>query len=489
LPAPATQEPATNPATSLMYNLVQMADQYSIPFEDSDVFPFIIYNSMWKFRGSNFTQHNPTSDQKFPPVSSAEATKVEVNGFLQNEIPTTQINPFLVNQEYQPTLTATAGHLSFFRILCISTQYLCGFQVTEESTGKNVEFYVVSSDGITFSKPEYFSTGKISIKRATVESMAAMFTKGKPKEEDIVNILEGLEPQDNAYLALGGGMRQDVLVQFEVAGNYTISQAGYPGFNPYQKLATVVVQASSCGENSKNKCKTTSLKKFELTAARNVQQVMDRPTKRHLGMDFEQQLNRGVIPFVQWGVADQQGSAFKPYSHLQTDMKTEGGTCAVWTIRSKDVIFHPFHIHVNPFVVTDVQMAPEKNSKIASLTSLVQKLLMATAFYNPALINHFRDTVMVPPMGSVTLKQCFDAGPAVDKSGTQVTRFAGKFVFHCHFLTHEDTGLIHNVMLTRGEPMNGTGAALISRHSFQEAGIPEGSDGAALLQMPGRREL
>ena len=114
---PPTEKPATNPATSEMYNLVQMANQFSVPFEDADVHPFIVYNTMWKFRGKKYAQTNPTSGQSFPKEGSKAATEVEVNGFLQNEIPTTQINPFLTNQEYQPTFHGTAGHMTMFRIL------------------------------------------------------------------------------------------------------------------------------------------------------------------------------------------------------------------------------------------------------------------------------------------------------------------------------------------------------------------------------------
>jgi len=453
----ATNNPATNPASSQMYNLVQMSTALGLPFEDGDVYPFILYNSMWKFKGKKFVQTNPTSAQTFPSATETkEASTVEVNGFLENQIPTTQLSPFLVNQEYQPTLNATAGHMSFFRIFCISAQYLCGFQV-KNSAGKNLPFHVTASDGITFSSPVYFSTGAINTKLSVVESGAkVMFTvSGNKLGKEAVDTVESLEAQDQAYLQIGPGMRQDVIVQFPTEGTYTISQTGYPGLNAPQVLANIVVQASAvCGTTGKggNSCKAVSLTSYQFTAARDVSSVVARPSARHVGLDFEQQLNRKKAPFVQWGVADQSGSSFQPYAENHTDMLATGGTCATWTIRSKDVIFHPFHIHVNPFVVQDVQMAPVAG-KIEYTAALAQKLLTASAFYNPAFSNHWRDTVMIPPMGSVTLKQCFDAGPAADNIGTQLTRFAGKFVFHCHFLTHSDTGLMHNFMLTKGDPI------------------------------------
>jgi len=450
---PASDYPATNPASSMMYNLVQMAQEKQISFTDDDVYPFVVYNSMWKFTGDKYMQENPTDNQKFPASThSKDAQHVEVNNFLSNEIPTTQVVPFLTNNEYQPTFHATAGHLSLFRILCISAQYLCGFQITDEK-GDVVPFHVISSDGITFKHPEYYPA-RPDLVHGVLDTAAKVATLGNPVGSTAVKAIEDLQPQDLAYLQLGGGMRQDVLVQFEVAGNYTIAQHGYPGFNPYQKLATVIVKSSPfCGHSVAFKCFPKTIDEYTFTAARDVERIERRPTTRHLGLNFRQELNRSKIPFVQWGTSAQYGLGFQPYNETDVNMVAEGGQCAVWTIRSNDVIFHPFHIHVNPFVVIDVEMAPS-SSLIAPSAALAQKLLTASAFYAHTLEGHWRDTVMIPPMGQVVLKQCWDAGPAIDSVGTQLARFAGKFVFHCHFLTHSDTGLMHNFMLTKGLPMS-----------------------------------
>lgn len=475
-PNSATQEPATNPATSQMYQLVQMADKLAVPFTDVDIFPFVSYNIMMKFRGKEYDQNDPTTDQIFPPIDSPDAKKVEVNGFIQSQIPTAEVNPFLINQEYQPTFEATAGHLSLFRMLCISAQYLCGFEV-KDAFGKPVPFYVTASDGITHTSPEFYDTTPVNNAAATLAVASNMIKigellkvpmiakrnakNGKPlfvgtkPSTPLIEKVQKLQPQSKAYLQLGGGMRQDIIVQFPMAGTYTISQSGYPGYNPPQVLATVQVNASAYCGTRWSACRPKDLSTWMFgDAAKDVIAVMKRPVDQHLGLDFKQQLNRSRIPWVQWGMADRQALAFQPYNIHHTDMEATGGTCSIWTVRSTDVIFHPFHIHVNPFLVLDVKMDPTFNSSLYSAASLAQELLTASAFYqNDKLSGHWRDTVMVPPMGSVTLKQCFDAGPASDNIGTQTKRFAGKFVFHCHFLTHSDTGLLHNIMLTAGAPI------------------------------------
>ena len=51
-----------------------------------------------------------------------------------------------------------------------------------------------------------------------------------------------------------------------------------------------------------------------------------------------------------------------------------------------------------------------------------------------------------PTYRFLVIKQCYDAGvrPSL---GDPIKAFGCKFVFHCHFLVHEDTGLMRNVIL------------------------------------------
>ena len=76
-----------------------------------------------------------------------------------------------------------------------------------------------------------------------------------------------------------------------------------------------------------------------------------------------------------------------------------------------------------------------------------------------ALKGIWRDTAYVPPYGYLVIKQCYDAG-VVPPNGTEVETFAGKFVFHCHFLVHEDAGLMRNVILaSNASSIDGTTAS------------------------------
>jgi FtsP/CotA-like multicopper oxidase with cupredoxin domain len=85
------------------------------------------------------------------------------------------------------------------------------------------------------------------------------------------------------------------------------------------------------------------------------------------------------------------------------------GDVEEWTL-STARFGHPFHIHVNPFYVTEI--------RDGSGALLGQ--------------NIWRDTVFIPPGGSVTMR-------------TRYERFTGAFVQHCHILDHEDQGMMERI--------------------------------------------
>ena len=46
--------------------------------------------------------------------------------------------------------------------------------------------------------------------------------------------------------------------------------------------------------------------------------------------------------------------------------------------------------------------------------------------------NMWRDTIIIPPKGMLRIWMRFDP------------KLVGKTVFHCHFLAHEETGMLQN---------------------------------------------
>ncbi|MGN6485660.1 MAG: multicopper oxidase domain-containing protein, partial [Thermomicrobiales bacterium] len=80
------------------------------------------------------------------------------------------------------------------------------------------------------------------------------------------------------------------------------------------------------------------------------------------------------------------------------------GALEKWTIQNTTTDIHPFHIHINDFQVISINGEPYD----------------APGWY---------DTVSVPAQGEIEILH-------------QFLDFTGKYVFHCHILMHEDSGMM-----------------------------------------------
>ena len=81
------------------------------------------------------------------------------------------------------------------------------------------------------------------------------------------------------------------------------------------------------------------------------------------------------------------------------------GSVEEWTIANTSLMDHPFHLHVWPMQV------------------------VAAADMDPSGHPDWRDVVIVPARGQVTVRIRFAA-------------IAGRTVYHCHVLDHEDHGMM-----------------------------------------------
>jgi FtsP/CotA-like multicopper oxidase with cupredoxin domain len=95
----------------------------------------------------------------------------------------------------------------------------------------------------------------------------------------------------------------------------------------------------------------------------------------------------------------------KPFDASRDDAVVKGGTVEEWTLVNEDVFQHPFHIHVNPFQVIDINGTPVTDGV-------------------------WWDTFPLPPKGSVKVRMKFRPD------------ITGRTVYHCHILPHEDNGMM-----------------------------------------------
>lgn len=100
-----------------------------------------------------------------------------------------------------------------------------------------------------------------------------------------------------------------------------------------------------------------------------------------------------------------------------------------WIIKNETDEWHPFHIHINPFQVIEINGQPVER-------------------------NGYDDTFAVPARGSIKLK-------------THYKDFDGIFVLHCHILFHEDNGMMQIVeILNRENPES-------SREQYEQLNMEE----------------
>ncbi|MFE9746833.1 multicopper oxidase family protein [Saccharothrix saharensis] len=94
----------------------------------------------------------------------------------------------------------------------------------------------------------------------------------------------------------------------------------------------------------------------------------------------------------------------RTFDHHRVDLEARVGALGVWEVVNEHTTDHPFHLHSCPFQVLSRDGVPEP-------------------------LRPWRDTVNVPPGGTVALAVPFRGEP-------------GRTVHHCHIASHEDLGMV-----------------------------------------------
>ncbi|MFT4036889.1 MAG: multicopper oxidase family protein [Thermomicrobiales bacterium] len=206
--------------------------------------------------------------------------------------------------------------------------------------------------------------------------------------------LAAMETVPNVVIA--PGQRVDLLVQAGEPGTYQLAalpnDQGYP--SPEGPFATLIVEGEPLPLGLPAALPPppfAPIPDAELTGARTL-------TLSELAPENPASANYQEFAFLI------DGQRFDPN---RVDQRVELNAVEEWTIVNDDVSDHVFHIHTNPFLHTHTNGAP----------------------LDPPV---WRDTVVVPTMGSVTYR-------------TRFLDFTGKLVLHCHMMNHEELGMMQVV--------------------------------------------
>ena len=203
--------------------------------------------------------------------------------------------------------------------------------------------------------------------------------------------LARLVPQEQ--LLLPPGAREEVLVQAAGPGTYQLRTSGFdtgPQGNHYAGAALATVRVAGAAVTP------IALPEKLLPVADLRGAVTNRRT-----IGFSESAD-GDTFFV-------NGRTFDPN---RTDTRVKLGAIEEWTVRNASGELHDFHIHQTHFQVTEVNGVPQR-------------------------FDGYQDIVNVPVHGEVKVIIPF-TDPVI----------VGRFVYHCHLLSHEDKGMMATIEVT-----------------------------------------
>lgn len=300
---------------------------------------------------------------------------------------------------YQPTHTVSAGKVVYVPYLCAQITTGNALYFWDPVVNLPVPFYVIATDGISYVQP-------------TLRTM----------------------------LVDAPGNRQAILVQFEHPGRTYQLMIGI--LNDFQNAGEGVGLFSPVGPRSAKDSVLSyfyvqdnplfqppysplSSKMSEIGALHqpHLKQAIDETT-----LVKQQEVNFQVGTLRSSWIAEQFKINGRWYNIDNVWDEVPFETAQLWKLHSPMNYFHPFHVHVNPFMVRTIETDFLPGDYLRSVT--VRENTIHDEF-NEA---HWQDTVFTPPYGNTTIWQRY-------------SHWVGKTVFHCHFLDHEDQGMIANFMI------------------------------------------
>ncbi|GKY96574.1 hypothetical protein MPSEU_000617000 [Mayamaea pseudoterrestris] len=344
----------------------------------------------WEFQ-ANVTNIFPSNKNVH---TLAEGQYMEI--FTHENEPDKQQFFYPVNNQFFPTFNQEVNEIVYYPMLNGQTSAGIGLYILDENDNL-VPFYKFSSDGYMYGPDG-----------------------------------QGNSVYQQDMLIVGPSQREGLLLQFTTPGNYRIMNhriiptqrnGAFPNGYSDQVThlgATIIVAAGA----------TTYVNPLTLDFTKGVSTVIDTENiVRHTTVTFDIDIQQDNAPFAQFEVNN------KLYDTSDVDdiFEVTVAKAERWTVNSANLdVSHPFHIHVNPFQVDGI----ETDSVVGELQGVSIADTWESSNYSP--IGMWRDTVFVPPKGSVDLVQQYGDG---------VVAFAGKTVFHCHYLEHEDQGMIKNLLI------------------------------------------
>ena len=313
-------------------------------------------------------------DPAFQEVHDQNSHNLQVDEFLLGQTTLSKIHPFLINGEINPTFTTSVHEVLHFRALCATIENENTFIIYPE--GKEHLPWKQKHDGTNLNAGMNESESEnVAVPFYIIGSDGVMYER----------------PIEKSIIVMSGGQREEILVKFEKAGRYVISQQGIQGMqffdmrgHPHdQILATIVVTDDDSAYTHTRAIDirdmrfTPGYKPNESIQAKNI--ASSETIIFSMGANFDQ------VPFPQYYV---NGHPFRPE---EIRFHAQPGEAREYTIINANHNAHPFHIHVNRFQVKEMgsELSLQKYPVLESVLDFDEGI--------------WRDSVMVPPNGRVRI--------------------------------------------------------------------------------------
>lgn len=211
------------------------------------------------------------------------------------------------------------------------------------------------------------------------------------------------DPKDAKVLVLGPANRAEFLLRGDKAGTFELVQAEHSAVQFLEGSRKVLARVVVSGDPM-DMALPSSIPVPERYAPYVVESEIAKTREFMFGATFPAVANKEVgIDFTING---------KAYDHHEIHTTVKVGTAEEWVLLGHThggAEGHPFHLHVNPF-------------EVKSIGDRVQP------------VGTVMDTVWVSPDTKVV-------------TWVKFLDWTGKTVYHCHILPHEDTGMMHNLLI------------------------------------------
>ena len=404
-----------------------------------------------------------------------------------------------VNGQYNPTIDAKVGEWNLFGFLNFSVNSHHVIQLVREHEGNLSleEFQLVAVDGdVSGAAEEGLSEqtetpaiapgARMTLQHAFTKPGKYYFLSNGTNEilgdlaSEIVNTESSSSVADETYYGFNDGhlvWGAQVLATVNVTGEEIDEQPAAP--EPWNYITNEQAEIDAWMAKTDQKMEQGKIKQREF-----VWSAMD-GTYPMFGADNLNGEAVGAYPPSDNDPADFEGAYRingRYFGHTPQEQSVVAmpmlGTTEEWTIVNKSYgeegiwgEWHPFHIHQNDFIVTEINGLSTDEITAYPSNQLADTVLLGGAYINGT--QHADN-----PYGQAAGLTTENVQPFSTKIRMRFEDFPGAYVNHCHILFHEDAGMMQAVKVilntdsTFLSPDQASGAVNLQigsniRHSFQ----------------------